>query len=552
MKINNITDEFEIGEVIILFLTNGIKEEGTLIYAESDFIKIQTLTQILTIFDDIIGGWAKHHTPEIYNIKMVENVDETNAETTQKINISIKTVKNRPEFEKIEVENIPELLSTATEEKIEILPHEKGNESQTDFIPFEIEDIPWKEDGLPEEEMFKGRDELLDDLIRHYRSTERKKTYVLYGLTRTGKSSVLRYFSNAILNVEISLDRKYKFIPILWDLSRATAQSNAKDMWNYLLDIGTADKIKKFISEGSVKLPDSPILHQKEYRQKDMAGIIEYLKTNSYFPIFLVDEFTYYKDLMKSGKIDASFVANFRQLAYSNLACFIYAGTYNLRRLVSDPDMSITGQFTNTIEVSIGQIDLDPAVELTMSFGNKVVFTEDAIKQILLLSNSIPYFIQIICKNAAFYCYENKINNIDYNCLEEVVKILVGEKPKMRGSHILKISEGAFGNNQYDPTDANGMVLLSSICHLSKDGNEKNEVGYGEIANLWVSNGIKSPNAILNETMQDLKEKGIVVQSNNGNNSIPQYKIGVDLFRRWWTNEKSSDIQMEISKLKSN
>jgi len=549
MKIDSIKEEFEIGEVITLFLKNGLKEEGILISMKEDFVQIQNLTKTLTIFEDIIGGWGKYQVEETPKSNSIKNKIEKSIQIgTSNI---IDEIINEPTSQKSE--SINELLftpPTGFEKKVESFADEKIDKPLTEFSPFEIEDIPWKEDGVPEGDMFKGRDELIENLIRHYRSTERKKTYVLYGLTRTGKSSVLRYFSDEILNKEIRIDRVYKFIPFMWDLSRAAAQTNAKDMWNYLLQKSTADRINTYRSKGLVSLPENNLLHLPDYRIKNLNELIEYLKINGYFPIFLIDEFSYYKTLANSGKIDASFVANFRQLSYSNLACFIYAGTYNLRRLVSDPNLSITGQFTNTIEMEIGQIDIDPAIELIQSFREKVTFTDEAISYILNLSNRIPYFIQIICKNAAFYCYENKINNIDIFELEEVVKILVSDKPNKRDSYIQKISEGAFGNNQFDPTDKKGMVLLSSICSLSHKKEGVDGISYAEIAQLWVKHGVKNPNLILNETMEDLIEKGILIKLNN--KDIQTYKIGVALFGRWWTNEKSNDIEMEISKLLEN
>lgn len=554
MKIKNIFSEFEVGEVITVFLKNGMKEEGILISSDENSIKIKTLTKTFTIFEDIICGWVKYDLNKIGETeKVINHIDNliVQNDNEQEISTIDHGVESLSFVNTVESKIIKEILSIPNFENndnIDVITPEKNEEIKSEFLPFEIEDIPWKEDGLPDEDMFKGRDELLHDLVRHYRSPERKKTFVLYGLTRTGKSSVLRYFFDEILNQDIKIDRTYKFIPFIWDLSRAAAQSNAKDMWNYLLHNSTAVKIDTFRSKGLVTLPDkNDLLNLKEYRLKHLNEFITYLKSNGYFPIFLIDEFTYYIDLAKSGKVDPSFIANFRQLSYSNLASFVYAGTYNLRRLVSDPSLSITGQFTNTIEIAIGQIDVEPAIELTMAFSDKVSFNEESIAQILLLSNRIPYFIQIICKNAAFYCFENNTNSIDAIKLEEVVKILVGDKPKNKGSRIQKISEGAFGNNQFDPTDKNGMVLLSSLCFLNADNKHTNGVGYSEIANLWAENGLKNPNQILQAAMEDLLEKGILIKNNN--KGTPVYKIGVQLFSRWWNNEKSNDIKMEVSKL---
>ncbi|MBK7866176.1 MAG: hypothetical protein IPJ75_03805 [Ignavibacteriales bacterium] len=60
------------------------------------------------------------------------------------------------------------------------------------------EDIIWNDGRVPIYELFKGRKELIADLSRHYLSVERYKSYVLYGLTRTGKSSILTYLMEDI------------------------------------------------------------------------------------------------------------------------------------------------------------------------------------------------------------------------------------------------------------------------------------------------------------------------------------------------------------------
>ena len=43
MKIKNIFNEFEVGEVITVFLKNGMKEEGILISLDENSLKIKTL-----------------------------------------------------------------------------------------------------------------------------------------------------------------------------------------------------------------------------------------------------------------------------------------------------------------------------------------------------------------------------------------------------------------------------------------------------------------------------------------------------------------------------
>jgi hypothetical protein len=528
-----LTEFGKINGYVRITLINSNQIEGILIEQNSEMAIVQTYTtkayflksNIVTIeFEGIVNQNSNSEIQD--HLGFGQN-------TADEISLYQDLIEINQESHSKELENLDLIIS---------------DHSEVGYVKFNYEDIPWKEDGLPPTEMFKGRTELINQLIKHYRSIERKKTYVLYGLTRTGKTSLLKYFSDKILNEDLTIDRKYKFIPFIWDLSRAANSSNAKDMWNYLLDYGTVDRIKKYVSNKSIKLTDDPILYQKEYRQKDLRNIIDYLKKNGYFPLFLIDEFTYYKVLFESHKIDQSFVANFRQLSYSNHACFVYAGTYNLKDLVSDKSMSISGQFANTIEEPVGPISKEDAYDLILAFKEFVKFDNETIQLICNYSNYTPYFIQIICKNLAFYCLENKRNNIDSIAFEKVVRILVGDEKPYKNSYIRKLSDGVFGNNQFDPTDKEGNALISSICYLSNLNDKL--IGYEDIANLWVDKKIRNPNQILQSKIESLREKGII-QSVAPKNGIPHYKMSVELFKRWWNN-KAPDIDLEIANLKVN
>jgi hypothetical protein len=60
---------------------------------------------------------------------------------------------------------------------------------------------------------------------------------------------------------------------------------------------------------------------------------------------------------------------------------------------------------------------------------------------------SVPYFIQIICKNCGYYASENKRRFIGYPELEKVVRILIGQEVSSQRSLIKKLTENTFQNN---------------------------------------------------------------------------------------------------------
>jgi AAA+ ATPase superfamily predicted ATPase len=99
-----------------------------------------------------------------------------------------------------------------------------------------MEDILWTEGRIPGAELFKGREAVIDMLCDHYCSREREKPYILYGLTRTGKSSILSYLKKEI-DGKVTLLRgpRRKIITIDWDLSTAANYGKASEFWEYIV-----------------------------------------------------------------------------------------------------------------------------------------------------------------------------------------------------------------------------------------------------------------------------------------------------------------------------
>lgn len=545
MKINTISKRFKKNETITIF-TYGGEVTGFISEIADNHIVLNTGFKIVALFEEGILGWSEYEVKEIqasnYNYStIIENKEEE----LQNLGKEEITSVN-PEV--IPYDNIT--LGTKIHENENTLDNDI--EDNSEFIEFDPEDIPWKETGIPSEELFKGRDGLIEKLVKHYKSYERQKTYVLYGLTRTGKSSVLRFLGKRLENETFRLESKiYKFIPFNWDLSEAANAVNAEDLWNILLNDFTVGKIVKLINDGVVPASlDFKEVRDNKYRAKHLKDIIVHLKKQGYFPIFLIDEFTYIASIKENRNIDvAAFLASLRKLAFDNLACFLYAGAYNLKSIVENPTYGLTGQLVNTIEEPVGPIEKEAAVDLLDVFAGKVDFTEGAVDKILSLSNRIPYFIQIICKNAAFYSLFIKENIIDEDEIELVTKILVGDSERIEGCLVEKIPAGVFQNNQYMPSDPkSNHCLISSIAFMNRDKEDGIEIEFSEIQRKWGGVNIPQFSIRLNEAIEDLKAKGIIGESRkNGYNA---YKIKVDLFRRWWFNEHP-DLEYELSALKN-
>lgn len=408
------------------------------------------------------------------------------------------------------------------------------------------EDILWKDAPIPEEQMFKGRQQDLDILSKHYLSIERDKPYILYGLTRTGKSSILKYLGDRLDKQTVRISgQEYTIATFKWDLSKADGFGNAKDMWQFLLYENIYEELPNYLSKDTYTLLNIP-----EYpRQKHLSEILLFLKKQHIYPIFYVDEFSFIKSLMDSGTINAAFLHTLRQFSLEGQASFIYAGTYDIKMLIKDPKYGITGQLVNAVERQVNEIDRQSAEDLMKVMKDRLIFTEEAINHIHKLSGDIPYFIQKICKYCGIYAVEKNRRHIGYPELETVIRILTCEEKKVDKDSLVKnLSDNDFQNNQYSPGDPKSVhAVISSIAYINDGTINPRGVSMVELQQLWSEKHIDAFRPLLADAINLLLEKRILTVEDD--EDIPVYKISVDLFRRWWS-ANHQDINLELSAIK--
>lgn len=408
-----------------------------------------------------------------------------------------------------------------------------------------IQDIPWRTGNSTPESLFFGRNKLIGDLFNHYLSTDRDKPYILYGLTRTGKSSVLEYLRKRIDGSQLKTGGKVTtYIGFEWELQEISNNTNAREFYNDILYERLFCNLKLMLErdgrwDNSLQITDKA-------KFTDFKKILEFLKSKDYYPVIFVDEFSYIMDLMNKGTIGKPFLAALREYSLNGLVSFVFAGTYDIRKLITDEKYGITGQLVHVIEYQVDKIAPDDAESLITIIDDKLSFTPEAIDHIKHLSGNIPYFIQIICKNCGDYAVENKRRYIGYPELEKVIQILTGETSS-ENSMISRLPVGIFQNNQYSTSDPKETeVLISTLCFFNKKNLVPRGIASYEIEEFWAQKGLITFKSKLATSFQSLIDRKILVDLLD--ESMPVYKFSVDLFRRWWSTSHQ-DINLEISTL---
>lgn len=415
-------------------------------------------------------------------------------------------------------------------------------ESEEEAFNLTEADILWSDTRTPDSQLFVGREEILNRLVRHYSSIEKHEPYVLYGLTRTGKSSILRYLGETINGKSFRTrdGKTYNIIPIFIDFSQGASLGKASDFWNYIINECVFPQLEELsISYEVFKCNgDNP-------RKKDFDLLMTDLKGIGLYPLFLIDEFSYIRTLIDKDIVNTAFLHSLRQYSLDGKASFIYAGTYDVKSLIKDAKYGFTGAMVTAHDEEIGKIDSEPAEELMDAMQNDIVFTSDAKSRIHELSGDIPYFIQIICKNLGFFAVENKRKYIGYPELEKIVNILTGKEVQNRGSLVRELPENRFQNNQYSPLDPPEVgVLISSVVEKNRGLKLPRGVSYAELQDMWGSHGISDFRPKLASAIGLLVEKKVLQEYQDDGMQV--YKLSVDLFRLWWENHHK-DINRELS-----
>lgn len=415
-------------------------------------------------------------------------------------------------------------------------------------VSFSKPQIKWKDSGNPPQEMFKGRDDIVNALKEHYCSPDRRYSYVLYGLSRTGKSSILDYLQKSIEGCEIIGNTSKKIVlPLNIDLGEIFGNMIDGNFWAEFINNIYRDT-NNFVSKYIPSKVESLV------KPNNLKQYISDMNELQIHPLFMFDEFSFMQDIIEHGFINSAFLQYMRTIsADKDLASFIFAGTYDIKQLIHDQKYNISGAFTYLIEPDkpIFEISAQAAEELINVMQGKLDFSPAAIRKIHRLTGDVPFWIQKLCLNCGNYAVETNNSFIGVSELEKVVSKMTGESNRIgNNTDIPTMNKGTFEKTQLLSTDTEEMkIVLTSISFLVKEKEQDSLEGitYDEIKALWSDNGCDISNYNIKEALDSLCERKTLTYEDIEN--MRYYRFSIDLFRRWWLHEHFV-FELELSTFK--
>ena len=452
-----------------------------------------------------------------------------------------------PDFYEIISANVKfDLVAKYQGKELQPREYEATYEVENEDVLSDEIDIPWTISNTPEEHIFKGREKELRTLIDHYLSKDRSLTYILYGLTRTGKSSILDYLRNRIDGQILKEDSSKHILAFKWYLNEFPYKnSTSAQFWTWALETNIYDKLTDELADkveaayGEDGLPPAESLSQI-----DFCKVVDVLNENNVIPLVTIDEFSFVRLMLKEGLIDATFISTLRNLALAGKACFVYSGTYDIKELPKEKEY-IAGQMNNTLPMPINQIEEQYANEL-IDACPKIIFDEKAKVYIRALSGCVPYWIQWICLACGKYAIASKHRHLGFNEVNDVVRVLTGEVQPGKRDTWESLDETNFHNNQIDPENIAEHQLISSISYLNRESTQiERGISMDELKRLWDKYSVNEERRLsMTRALASLKDKKILYSFTDEGREV--YRLSVDLFRRWWY-VHHRDLDLEFS-----
>jgi TolA-binding protein len=412
---------------------------------------------------------------------------------------------------------------------------------------FTFEDIPWHPHKVAEDDLFKGRGQLLAELKDGLGKHGRSHSHVLYGVTRSGKTSILRSFMATETGTPLPGDDSNRTIACFdWPFNTACQENSSEALWTYLL-ITCMEKAVQHLPEERRAGLRKTLPESKTAQSQDWAAIINKLQDEGWYPVFLIDEFSYLRTMFDKKLIDASFLSSMRDFALNGQATFIVAGTYDIKELIQDGRYGITGQFANFKNHFITSIEPEPARDIINVFEPKLSFTESAIHYILEQSDCRPYIIQTICHYCGMYAVHQRRSILGRPEVGRVVCALTDKNAPLEQIPALPMTH--FQDNlifsrarESDGIQNWGAIFSALTTFISHQGFPT----YGHLRDAWKEEGLQPD--LLADGLRELIEREVIVETKDEGDT--RYSIKVGLFRHWWMHEHEN-VDMEFDALKA-
>lgn len=396
--------------------------------------------------------------------------------------------------------------------------------SLRDQVPFTRVVNPYQT-GLPitNTRMFKGRQEMLEELATEMTYPDRTSAVVIYGQKRSGKTSILRNLETLLTTHK---PEGYEhIIPVSFSMqTMLTKDENmtkglfhlmAQDISDKCEDVGLGEKVGR-LTWDELEQPPSPEAQFRTFLRK-----IKNLPSTRL--VLLIDEFTELSARIDEGYIDRNIMKFLKSLIEQGYFSCVLCGIDSMTQILS--------KYANELAVSdprrVDYLSHEAARELIeepirLADGSSRYSSEQVVEELIRLTAGSPYYIQFICHRLVEYMNrETRSPTITGADLDRVVRGLISTLDQYTKFDNLTRYKGDESQDTY------GTTLEGLFLYLLAD--ETRHRPLAAFSAICQRAQFVPENELLN--IADQLEGRQVIERSEG--AVRQYRIVVDLYRRW-------------------
>ncbi len=370
---------------------------------------------------------------------------------------------------------------------------------------------PFAEGGpVDDPEMFIGRDDLLARLESSLLSGAGRKSIVMFGQKRAGKSSLIEH-------LRVRLVRRGDVLPVCFSVQELAPEPSMATLLHRILR-GTAEALEDLRLDGRDAPAFSPSgIDEMQYHptvrfHEKMSSVVRAVQQSSLRIVLLIDEFTdVFKEIRKK-RIPPEFMKAWKAIIEKGYFSSVLVGQDIMPAFKNE----FPNEFGVTEDVRVTYLDDEAATTLVQKPIGEKRFAGRAVPQLLDLTANSPYYTMMFCARLVDYMNNSRsvvVTEADIRAVEE--EMLRGDRRLTRDKfdNLLAAGDGV-QDSGIDPRDTYAVCAA-----IARSGRE------GWCARDSINGGSDSTD--LDRLLSDLETRDVVERKGIA------YRLRVGLFRDW-------------------
>ena len=273
---------------------------------------------------------------------------------------------------------------------------------------------------VDDDSMFFGREELVDRMLSVITQGSSGQCFVLYGQKRTGKSSVLRHMAKRLPR---------PFLPIQLSVGQTDTDDAEVSFIQQCIDAVYIVLVRDFNIQDLAgtgwpsenRITARPL---ESFRRAFFAATTRLSKLPAWRNcrlVLLIDEFTYMYEYIAEGRVDASFMRQWKALLETGLFSAVIVGQDSMPKF----KLAFPNEFGVTHDERISYLTLDEA----RRFGEEPIALADgssrfrgfALERLVNLTAGNPFFQMIFCDRLVRHLNETRSSHVVEGTVERVL-----------------------------------------------------------------------------------------------------------------------------------